>query len=105
GVWAQLRAVEAGGGLRAPGGSVLLSCWGSGFNFEYYSIQRYHQTSSGSLKWVSHIGADSSDTAFGPAMEGRTTASRNNSQAEVSLSLRALLPQDSARYFCTIHTG
>uniref|UniRef100_A0A8C3JC50 Ig-like domain-containing protein n=1 Tax=Calidris pygmaea TaxID=425635 RepID=A0A8C3JC50_9CHAR len=99
----QLRLVEAGGGLRAPGDSVLLSCRGFGFNFQDYGVRWYRQTPGGSLEWVSYIHLNSV-TQFGKSVEGRATASRNNSQSESSMSLRALRPWDSARYFCAIRT-
>ncbi|XP_037982127.1 uncharacterized protein LOC119696469 [Motacilla alba alba] len=38
GLGAQPRLQEAGGGLRAPGDSVTLSCHGSGFNFGIHGI-------------------------------------------------------------------
>uniref|UniRef100_A0A8C3GKU0 Ig-like domain-containing protein n=1 Tax=Cairina moschata TaxID=8855 RepID=A0A8C3GKU0_CAIMO len=43
GVWAQWRLVESGGGLRAPGDSVQLSCQGSGFRFQDHSVWWYRQ--------------------------------------------------------------
>ncbi|KAK4808591.1 hypothetical protein QYF61_009894 [Mycteria americana] len=99
GVWAQLRLVEAGGELRAPGDSVLLSCRGSGFTFGSYAVLWYRQAPGGSLEWVSVISSGSSVIKFGRSVEGRATASRDDSQSESSLSLHALKPQDSARYF------
>uniref|UniRef100_A0A8C3K6E7 Ig-like domain-containing protein n=1 Tax=Calidris pygmaea TaxID=425635 RepID=A0A8C3K6E7_9CHAR len=103
GVWAQLRLVEAGGGLRAPGDSVLLSCRGSGFTFPDYGVWWYCEAPGGSLEWVSYINPNSV-TQFGQSVEGRATASRDNSLSESSLSLHALSPRDSARYFCAVHT-
>ena len=103
-MWAQLRLVEAGGGLRAPGDSVLLSCRGSGFDFGSFNLWWYRQAPGGSLEWVSVISYDSSVIRFGQSVEGRATASRDNSRSEASLSLRALHPRDSARYFCAVHT-
>ncbi|NXW52917.1 HV348 protein, partial [Nyctiprogne leucopyga] len=100
----QQRVVEAGGGLRAPGDSVLLSCWWSGFTFGSSAIRWYRQTASGRLEWVSYIKFDGSVIKVGQSVEGRAALSRNNSQSESSLSLRALHPRDSARYFCTIRT-
>ncbi|KAF1599771.1 Ig heavy chain V region 3, partial [Eudyptes chrysolophus] len=101
----QLRLVGAGGGLRAPGDSVLLSCRGSGFNFENTAVWWYRQAPGGTLEWVSFIWSDSSDIQFGQSVQGRATVSRDNSRSESSLSLRALHPRDSARYFCAVHTG
>ncbi|NWI30217.1 HV03 protein, partial [Sula dactylatra] len=101
GVWAQLSLVEAGGGLRAPGDSVLLSCRGSGFDFRNYDVWWYRQAPGGTLEWVSVCWTWGA-TNYGAAVEGRATASRDNSQSESSLSLRALNPQDSARYFCAV---
>ncbi|NXK47794.1 HV348 protein, partial [Chauna torquata] len=105
GVWAQWRLVEAGGGLQAPGGSVVLSCKGSGFSFGTYAVLWYRQAAGGSLEWVSYIDSSSSLINYGTAVKGRATASRDNSQAKASLSLHALLPQDSAHYFCAVRTG
>ncbi|KQK79088.1 Ig heavy chain V-III region CAM [Amazona aestiva] len=41
---------------------------------------------------------------FVQSVESRASASRDNSRSESSLFLRALQPQDSARYFCVIYT-
>ncbi|NXO08941.1 HV348 protein, partial [Oriolus oriolus] len=57
GLWAQLRLQEAGGGLRAAGDSVTLSCRGAGFRFDSYDIWWYRQPVGGSLEWVSFISA------------------------------------------------
>ncbi|NXL69148.1 HV03 protein, partial [Chordeiles acutipennis] len=100
----ELRPVESGGGLRAPGDSVLLSCRAFGFTFENHYVRWYRQAPGGSLEWVSVISADSSVIQFGSAVEAQARASRDNSRSEASLELRALNPRDSARYFCAIHT-
>ncbi|XP_061876074.1 uncharacterized protein LOC133629461 [Colius striatus] len=104
GVWAQLRLVEAGGGQRAPGDSVLLSCRGHGFDFGVYNMWWYRQAPGGRLEWVSLIQRNSSVIRYGRAVDGRATVSRDDSRSEISLSLSALSPQDSARYFCAAPT-
>ncbi|NWY23086.1 HV01 protein, partial [Aphelocoma coerulescens] len=104
GLWAQLRLQETGGGLRAAGDSVTLSCRGSGFTTWGY-VWWYRQAPGGSPQWVSFISPDSSVKKTEPAMEGRALVSRDNSRSESSLSLRALGPRDSAWYFCAVHTG
>ncbi|NXK15399.1 HV366 protein, partial [Herpetotheres cachinnans] len=86
GVRAQPRLVEAGGGLRPPGGSVLLSCRGSGFQFKSLDVRWYRQEPVGVLEWVSacwSLGA----TNYGASVESGATASRDNSLSESFLSL------------------
>ncbi|NWS20048.1 HV01 protein, partial [Pachyramphus minor] len=103
GLWAQLRLEETGGGQREPGESVLLSCRGSG-SMDKNVLWWYRQAPGGSPDWVSVNGLDSSLHEYGPAVKGRALRFTNESQSEVYLSLWALQPQDSARYFCAVHT-
>ncbi|NWS78682.1 HVC33 protein, partial [Crotophaga sulcirostris] len=103
GLWAQPRLMEDGGGRRAPGDSVLLSCRGSGFTFGIAAVWWYRQAPGARLEWVSVISYDSSIIDFGSSVQGRATASLDNSRSEASLSLRALNLQDSACYFCAVH--
>ncbi|NWI37359.1 HV01 protein, partial [Picathartes gymnocephalus] len=105
GLWAQLRLEEAGGGQRAPGDSVTLSCRLSNSTFEGYSIRWYRQAPGGGLEWLSLINFSGSVKKYGAAVEGRATASRDSYQSQSSLFLWALHPSDSACYFCAVHTG
>ncbi|XP_064589845.1 Ig heavy chain Mem5-like [Zonotrichia leucophrys gambelii] len=105
GLWARPRLQEAGGGQRAPGDSVTLSCRGSGYPFRSHGIYWYRQSPGGSLAWVSFIGSDPRVLYFDQSVQGRTSMSRDNSRSEVYLSLLTLQPRDSARYFCAVHTG
>ncbi|XP_066192654.1 uncharacterized protein [Sylvia atricapilla] len=105
GLRAQLRLQEAGGGLRAAGDSVTLSCRGSGFTFRDYGIYWYRQVPGGSLEWVSFISFNPTVFSFDQSVKGRAEISRDNSRSEAYLSLLTLHPRDSARYFCAVHTG
>ncbi|NXS50587.1 HV103 protein, partial [Balaeniceps rex] len=89
----------------APGDSVLLSCRGSSFNFQYYLVWWYRQADGGTLEWVSYINSGGTTKKYGKAVDGRATVTKDTSQSESSLSLRALHPRDSARYFCAVPTG
>ncbi|NXF28230.1 HVC33 protein, partial [Rhodinocichla rosea] len=105
GLWAQPRLQEAGGGQRAAGDSVTLSCRGSGFTFRNYAIYWYRQSPEGRLEWVSVISFDPTVFYFDQSVQGRAKMSRDNSRSEAYLSLLTLQPRDSARYFCAVHTG
>ncbi|NWS88500.1 HVM57 protein, partial [Toxostoma redivivum] len=106
GLWAQLRLQEAGGGLRAPGDSMNISCRGSGFTFEDYYIYWYRQEPGSRLEWVSFISSPRGTVEdYGAAVKGRAKITRDNSRSEAYLSLRSLQAQDSARYFCAITRG
>ncbi|NXJ24300.1 HV03 protein, partial [Dicrurus megarhynchus] len=106
GLWAQPRLQEAGGGLRAAGESVTLSCRGSGSTFKDYNIYWYRQAPGGRLEWISFISYPTGSIEdYGAAVKGRAKISRDNSRSEAYLSLRPLQPQDSARYFCAVTRG
>ncbi|NXP95633.1 HV348 protein, partial [Passerina amoena] len=100
----QPRLQEAGGGLRAPGDSVSFSCYGSGFTFENHYVRWYRQAPRGRFEWVSWISHYSSQIQFGSAVEGRATASRENSRSVASLSLHLLRAGDTTGYFCAVRT-
>ncbi|NXX97855.1 HVC33 protein, partial [Centropus bengalensis] len=104
GLWAQPRLTEAGGGRQAPGNTVVLSCRGTSFRFEYSAVLWYRQAPGATLEWISVLSYDSSFIKYGQSVQGRATASRDNSRSEASLSLHALQPRDSARYFCAVGT-
>uniref|UniRef100_A0A8C9FX25 Ig-like domain-containing protein n=1 Tax=Pavo cristatus TaxID=9049 RepID=A0A8C9FX25_PAVCR len=88
---------------RSPS-SVQLSCQGYGFSFESDIVQWYRQAPGSRIKWLSTF-VTSSDTIFSHEVEGRATASQDDSQALSFLSLHDLFPQDTARYFCAVRTG
>ncbi|NXS50605.1 HV01 protein, partial [Balaeniceps rex] len=95
---------------RAPGDSVLLSCRASGFDIDFdfdfgdYAVLWYRHSPGGTLEWVSYIN-DWDTELYGTAVDGRATVTKDNSPPKSSLSLRALHPRDSARYFCAVRTG
>ncbi|NXG05835.1 HV01 protein, partial [Sakesphorus luctuosus] len=105
GLWAQWRLQEDGGGLQMLGKSVRLSCRGSGFTLGHYNVLWYRQSPRGSFEWVSFINPLGHGQHNRAAVQDRATTFWNNAQSETYLSLQALQPQDSARYFCAIHTG
>ncbi|KFQ64395.1 Ig heavy chain V region C3, partial [Pelecanus crispus] len=52
------------------------------------------------LKAVAVINNDGSSTNYAPAVQGRFTISRDNSQSTLTLQMNSLRADDTATYYC-----
>uniref|UniRef100_UPI00359030B1 Heavy chain of F11 n=1 Tax=Sus scrofa TaxID=9823 RepID=UPI00359030B1 len=96
------KLVESGGGLVKPGGSLKLSCVGSGSTFSSDAVSWVRQAPGKGLEWLAGIDGDGYgvSTYYADSVKGRFTISRDNSQKTAYLQMNSLRTDDTARYYC-----
>ena len=104
GVQCDVQLVESGGGLVQPGGSLRLSCVGSGFSFSSYDMNWVRQAPGKGLEWVSYISTGGGSIYYANSVKGRFTISKDNAKNELYLQMNNLRSEDTAVYYCTSDT-
>uniref|UniRef100_UPI0040535BA4 Heavy chain of Fab from porcine antibody 15-1 n=1 Tax=Sus scrofa TaxID=9823 RepID=UPI0040535BA4 len=96
------KLVESGGGLVQPGGSLRLSCVGSGFDLSDYAFSWVRQAPRKGLEWLAAIDSVSyrRSTYYADSVKGRFTISSDYSQNTLYLQMNSLRTEDTARYYC-----
>nr|5T6P_B Chain B, Fab Fragment - Heavy Chain [Mus musculus]5T6P_D Chain D, Fab Fragment - Heavy Chain [Mus musculus]5T78_B Chain B, Fab Fragment - AR20.5 - Heavy chain [Mus musculus]5T78_D Chain D, Fab Fragment - AR20.5 - Heavy chain [Mus musculus] len=96
----EVKLVESGGGLVAPGGSLKLSCAASGFTFSSYPMSWVRQTPEKRLEWVAYINNGGGNPYYPDTVKGRFTISRDNAKNTLYLQMSSLKSEDTAIYYC-----
>ncbi|CAO2587670.1 Immunoglobulin heavy variable 3-73, partial [Lemmus lemmus] len=106
GVHCEVQLVESGGGLVQPKGSLKLSCATSGFTFSSYGMSWVRQAPGKSLEWMAYINIKSNNyaTSYAASVKDRFTISRDDSQSTAYLQMNNLKTEDTAMYYCTVHS-
>ncbi|WP_257390163.1 immunoglobulin heavy chain variable domain-containing protein, partial [Vibrio parahaemolyticus] len=97
---AEVQLVESGGGLVQAGGSLRLSCVGSGRTFSTYAMGWFRQAPGKEREFVAAINWSGDVTYVADSLVGRFTVSRDNAKNTLFLQMNILKPEDTAVYYC-----
>nr|6I8H_B Chain B, EDS1-specific nanobody [Lama glama] len=96
----QVQLQESGGGLVQAGGSLRLSCAGSGRTFSTYDMAWFRQAPGKEREFVSSISSSGGNVVYRDSVKGRFTIARDNAANAVYLQMNSLKPEDTAVYYC-----
>ena len=98
--------MQSGADMMQPGGSVRLSCKGSGFTFSGFYRNWTRQAPGKGLEGTGVIRnkANRHTTEYAVSVEGRFTISRDDSKGTAYLLMNNLRATDLAIYYCTRDT-
>uniref|UniRef100_A0A8B9ZDW4 Ig-like domain-containing protein n=1 Tax=Buteo japonicus TaxID=224669 RepID=A0A8B9ZDW4_9AVES len=102
---AAVQLVESGGGLQTPGGSLRLLCKAAGFVFGKSDMVWVRHAPGKGFQWVAGHRSGGDTTGYAPAVKGRFTVSRDNSQNTLALQMNSLRADDTATYYCELFWG
>nr|NDP18468.1 immunoglobulin gamma heavy chain [Bos taurus] len=100
GVLSQVQLRESGPSLVKPSQTLSVTCTVSGFSLNDNTVDWVRQAPGKALEWLGRIGTNGA-TRYSPALESRLRITKDNSNNQFSLSLKTIIPKDTAQYYCT----
>nr|NDP19090.1 immunoglobulin gamma heavy chain [Bos taurus] len=103
GVLSQVQLRESGPSLVKPSQTLSLTCTTSGFSLSSHDIIWVRQAPGKALEWVGTM-RGSGGTCLNPDLKSRLSITKDNSDSQVSLSMRSVTTEDTATYYCAKST-
>nr|NDP07901.1 immunoglobulin mu heavy chain [Bos taurus] len=104
GVLSQVQLRESGPSLVKPSQTLSLTCTVSGFSLSSAGVGWVRQTPGKALECLGGVSSGGS-AEYNPALKSRLSITKDNSNNQVSLSLRSVTTGDTATYYCTKFEG
>nr|NDP05942.1 immunoglobulin mu heavy chain [Bos taurus]NDP08321.1 immunoglobulin mu heavy chain [Bos taurus] len=99
GVLSQVQLRESGPSLVKPSQTLSLTCTVSGFSLSSYLVGWVRQAPGKALECLGAV-TSGGFTDYNPALKSRLSITKDNSKAQVTLSLTSVTTDDTATYFC-----
>nr|NDP09973.1 immunoglobulin mu heavy chain [Bos taurus] len=99
GVLSQVQLRESGPSLVKPSQTLSLTCTVSGFSLSSYGVGWVRQAPGKALECLGGISSGGS-SGYNPALKSRLSITKDNSNAQVSLTLSSVTTEDTATYYC-----
>nr|NDP14126.1 immunoglobulin mu heavy chain [Bos taurus] len=99
GVLSQVQLRESGPSLVKPSQTLSLTCTVSGFSLSSYTVGWVRQAPGKALECLGGV-RSGGDAGYNPALKSRLSITKDNSNNQVSLSLRSVTIEDTATYYC-----
>nr|NDP13671.1 immunoglobulin mu heavy chain [Bos taurus] len=99
GVLSQVQLRESGPSLVKPSQTLSLTCTVSGFSLSSYTVGWVRQAPGKALDCLGSV-RSGGDAGYNPALKSRLSITKDNSNNQVSLSLRSATTEDTATYYC-----
>ena len=104
GVNSQVQLVQSGTEVGKPGIPVKNSYKASGYTFTSYGMQWVWQAPGQGLEWMGWINPYNDSTYYAPKLQGRLTVTADKSKDTAYKQLSRLSTEDTAVYYCWVHT-